>query len=209
LTGSTHASGSAEAATHLARAILAEGRFHQPPVPRPLHGALTAIGTAMRAPFDALDDAVVALGALFPGGVVGVWGVLAIIVLGSAWLLARRRSRTALAGGSGARAGGREVRERASELDRAAETAELSGRLADAVRLRFRAGLMRLEERGTIATAGSTPTSDVSRILSSSRFDGLARRFDEIAYGGSQPVAADVDAARLEWPLVLSGRDRP
>jgi hypothetical protein len=91
---------------------------------------------------------------------------------------------------------------------RAAEAAERAGQLADAVRLRFRAGLLRLAERGTIGTPRSTPTTEVSRILASPEFDTLARRFDEIAYGGSTPVPDDVEAARREWRTVLSGSEK-
>jgi hypothetical protein len=209
MSGSAPAPAPAEAAGHLARAILSEGRFHQPSVPRPLHGVLSAIGEAVRAPFDALNNAVVALGARVPGGVVGVWGALAILVLCVTWVLAMRRSRLTLTSDRGpgdARSG--ELVERVPDLIAAAEAAERAGRLADAVRLRFRAGLQRLAERGTIATAQSTPTSEVSLTLHSPRFDELARRFDEIAYGDSPPAVDDVEAARREWPAVLSGSDK-
>lgn len=208
MTGATSASGTAEGASRLAREILAEGRFHQPSVPRPLHGALRDIGDVLSAPVNLLNDAVVALGALFPGGVAGVWVVLGILVLAGTALLFGRRSRRALASGyreRDVRSG--ELVERASDLILDAERAERAGRLADAVRLRFRAGLQRLAERGTIGTARSTPTIEVSRTLRSPRFDDLARRFDEIVYGGSPPVAADVEAARRDWPAVLRGSE--
>lgn len=204
LIGSAFAAGTADAARRLARTILAEGRFHEPSLPRPLHGALRALGEVLSAPVHALSDAVVALGRAFPGGVVVVWILLGVLVLGATSLLAGRRSRLKLMSGDGeAGARSRDRIERASDLVRAAEAAERAGQLADAVRLRFRAGLVRLAERGTIGAARSTPTSDVSRTLRSPGFDMLARRFDEIAYGGSQPLPADVEAARREWPAVL------
>jgi hypothetical protein len=198
----------ADAARHLARAILAEGRFHQPSVPRPLHGALRAIGNALKAPLEALDDGVNAVARVFPGGVAVVWLVLAAIVLGATALLATRRSRRALTREERGDGWAEERVERASDLLRAAEAAERAGQLADAVRLRFRAGLLQLAERGTIVAARSTPTSEVAQTLRSPDFDALARRFDEIAYGGSPPVPADVEAARREWPAVLEGSRR-
>ncbi|HWF33818.1 MAG TPA: hypothetical protein VG295_00550 [Solirubrobacteraceae bacterium] len=199
----------ADAARHLARAILAEGRFHQPSVPRPLHGVLHALGEGVRVPVHALGDAVDAIGSVFPGGVVVVWIILALAAVTAAGLLAGRRTRRTLTSDDLERGAGAGPRaERASELLRSAEAAERQGRLADAVRLRFRAGLLRLAERGTIETARSTPTIDVSRTLRSPEFDALARRFDEITYGGSPPVAADVEAARREWPVVLEGSER-
>jgi hypothetical protein len=199
----------ADAARHLARAILAQGRFHQPSVPRPLHGVLRAIGQAVSAPVRALGDAVDSVGAIFPGGVVAVWILLGLAAAGASAMLAGRHSRRTLTSDDRAATAGSVPRvERASDLVRAAEAAEREGRLADAVRLRFRAGLLRLAERGTIGTARSTPTVDVSRALRSPEFDALARRFDEITYGGSSPVPADVEAARREWPVVLGGRER-
>jgi hypothetical protein len=200
------AGAAADASRRLARAILSEGRFHQPSVPRPLHGVLRAIGEGLSAPFHALRDAVDAVGKIVPGGVWVVWIVLGLFVAGATARLASRRSRRRLTSVEGdALAGSGERIERASELLAAAEAAERAGQLADAVRLRFRAGLVRLAERGTIGTARSTPTIEVSRALGSPEFDTLARRFDEIAYGGSTPVPEDVEAARREWPTVLSG----
>jgi hypothetical protein len=200
-----------DAARHLARSILSEGRFHQPSFPRPLHGVLRAFGEGLGAPVRGLEDAVDAVGALVPGGVVVVWIVLALLLAGATALLVARHSRRTLSGGeavAGASTGMGERLERASELVAAAEAAERDGRLADAVRLRFRAGLVRLAERGTIAAARSTPTAEVSRVLASPRFDALAHRFDEIAYGDAAPEPEDVEAARREWPAVLSGSDR-
>ena len=203
------ASATPDAARRLARTILSEGRFHQPSVPRPLHGVLHAIGEGLSAPVRGLGDAVDAVGKVFPGGVVVVWIALGLVaVLATVRLAARRSRRTltrhddAVSARSGARI------ERASDLIRAAEAAEEAGQLAEAVRLRFRAGLLRLAERGTIATARSTPTTEVSRILGSPRFDTLAHRFDEITYGGSRPVPEDVEAARREWPVVLRGSEK-
>lgn len=186
-----------------ARAILSESRFHAPGVPRPLHGALVAIGNVLQAPFRALGSLVDRVAVGFPGGVTGVWIAVALALLGFAWVFALRRSRQGLAGDSLPGALGSP--ERSGDLERAASLAERDGRLEDAVRLRFRAGLARLSERRRITSARTTPTVEISGALRSPHFDLLATRFDEIAYGSSAAVLADVEAARSEWARVLSG----
>jgi Domain of unknown function (DUF4129) len=89
-------------------------------------------------------------------------------------------------------------------LERAADAAELAGDLDVAVRLRFRAGLLRLGGRGAIRYRPSVTTNEVRRVLGSETFDQLAETFDGIAYGGRDAVPPDVDAARREWPRVVA-----
>jgi hypothetical protein len=71
------------------------------------------------------------------------------------------------------------------------------------VRLRFQAGLLLLGESELVAFVPSMSNSEVSRALGSRRFDRLARRFDEIVYGGGHAVAEDVESARREWETLL------
>lgn len=202
------ASGDAAAARAAARAILHESRFHAPSVPRPLHGLLHGIGTALSAPARIFSDAVSKLGSVLPGGVVVAWLVLALLVAGASALIARRYSRLALIGPHDEPVGARGT-ERAAELERRADAAERDGRLDDAVRLRFRAGLARLSERGAIPPPRSMPTGEFSRILHSGAFDELRTRFEEIAYGTAHAVVSDVEDARRGWTVVLRGADRP
>jgi hypothetical protein len=89
-----------------------------------------------------------------------------------------------------------------------AEQAEREGRLEDAVRLRFRAGLASLNERGVIGAPAAIPTAQVAQRLHSRRFDALARRFEEIAYGAGHAGPSDVEEARRDWSTVLSGGER-
>jgi len=191
-----------------ARAILEQTRFHSGPIPRPLHGLLHAVGSALESPLHALEELVSSLGALAPGGTTTVWAVLAAVVLALSTLLATRGARRALREphGSGAAAGaGAPLR--ASDLEREAAAAEAQGRNAEAVRLRFRAGLMRLAEHELIETAPSTLNAEVSRALRSERFDRLARSFEEIAYGGREADTEDVVASRREWSRLLGSRE--
>ena len=199
----------ADAARRAAAAILRQGRFHNPSVPRPLHGVLHDIGKVLQAVGHAVTHAVDRAGRVVPGGTVAVWVVLGLALLAAIAFLARRYSRRALLRESrraGASRAGRV--ERAADLERKAARAERDGRFEDAVRLRFRAGLVRLAEEGTIPTARSTPNAQLSRTLHSADFDALARRFDEIAYGASPAASTDAEEARRRWSAVVSGSGR-
>jgi hypothetical protein len=192
----------ADAARRAAAAILREGRFHNPSVPRPLHGVLHDIGDGIAAVGRAVTHAVGHVGRIFPGGAAAVWVVLGLALVAAIVFGARRYSRRALlreSSHSGRRAGGAE---RAADLEREAARAERDGRFEDAVRLSFRAGLARLAEEGTIRTARSTPNGALARTLRSPDFDALARRFDEIAYGAAPAGSTDAEEARRRWSAV-------
>ncbi len=92
--------------------------------------------------------------------------------------------------------------------EREADSAEAAGDLERAVRLRFRAGLLRLGQRGVIRYRPSLTTNEVRRLLGSETFDDLATRFEEVAYGGRDAEAADVRVARESWPRVLDDARR-
>ncbi len=89
-------------------------------------------------------------------------------------------------------------------LDRRADAAEAAGDLEAALRLRFRAGLLRLDERGAIEFRPSISTYEVRRALHSEDFDALAATFDDVVYGGRPPEDEDLAAARERWPAVVS-----
>jgi hypothetical protein len=200
----------ADSARRAAASILRENRFHNPSVPRPLHGVLHDLGDVIGAVGRAVTHVVDRIGSVFPGGTVAVWILLGVILLGTIGFLARRYSRRELVRGSrrGAAARRAGTAERAADLEREAARAERDGRFEEAVRLRFRAGLARLAEDGAIRTPRSTRNAQLSRLLDSSDFDALARRFDEIAYGASPAGADDADDARRRWGEVVTGRGR-
>jgi hypothetical protein len=200
----------ADAARRAAAGILRESRFHNPNVPRPLHGVLHDLGDLMSTIGRAVTNAVDGVGSVFPGGTVAVWILLGVALLAAIGFLARRYSRRELLRESrrGAAARRADGRERAANLEREAARAEQDGRFEEAVRLRFRAGLARLAEDGAIRTARSTPNAQLSRMLHSPDFDALAHRFDEIAYGASPADADDADDARRRWGEVVTGRSR-
>jgi hypothetical protein len=94
-------------------------------------------------------------------------------------------------------------------LDAAAAQAEARGDLALAVRLRFRAGLVRLDrDARAITYRPSMPTVAVRAELESPTFDGLADTFEDITYGGAEAEPTDTAEARRDWPRVLQAARR-
>src|ERR1700727_1806976 len=125
---------SSGAARRAASQILAEGRFHQPHVPRPLHGLLAALGSALQAPLRGLDSLVATIATAFPGGVVGVWALFAALALAAGVAVSTRVARRGLVATASPRT---TATQSAAELERLAAAAQDAGRLDQAVRLRF------------------------------------------------------------------------
>lgn len=192
------------AARQLARQILSEGRFHEPTVPRPLHTALREIGHALESPLNGVEEFVNSIASSTPGGAPVVWVVLglAVVLLGAALARhgLRRTAREDAAASGGA---GRPALVRAADLEREAAAAERGGRFAEAVRLRFRAGVLSLSEKDLLRSAPGMVNAQLARSLRSSAFDRLAGRFDEIAYGGAEADEHDAELARDGWTRVL------
>jgi hypothetical protein len=189
-------------ARHQAREILAEPRFHAAPVPQPLHGALHTLGRLLEAPLEVVEELVSSLAPSVPGGKPVVWALLAAALLIVGGLVAARHLRRSL-GEQHEHREGQIPPASARELEAAAARAEDERRYADAVRLRFRAGLVRLAERDMLVLVDSTPNVEVARALASGHFDRLARDFDEIVYGGRAARPEDAESARREWRDLL------
>jgi hypothetical protein len=183
-----------------ARDVLAENRFHQTQVPGPFKGILEWIGDRIPSfdvPLGWLDD-------LLPGGRSVVWIFLAAVFGGLGWAVSRRLLTTRIRASTQAEqalAAARDEDPRA--LERRADAAEAAGDLEAALRLRFRAGLLRLDERGAIEFRPSISTIEVRRKLHSEDFDALAATFDDVVYGGRPPATDDLAAARERWPNVI------
>jgi hypothetical protein len=189
-----------EQAREQARHILHERRFRGTALPRPFHGALSWIGRHLHFVARAWDWLAVRV-----GGAPTLWVILGALVIALAvWFGSRLAGRrTEVEAGVLARpARGR--REDPDELDRLADEAERRGDLEVALRLRFRAGLLRLGRANAVQLRPSLRTREARRALRNPRFDRLARDFDEVVYGRRPPSAADVDAARSEWPELLA-----
>jgi hypothetical protein len=194
-----------EAARRAAQHILSDRRFRPSPTPRPLRGPLRWLG-------DRIESVFGPLGGLFAMVSGWIWLVaLGLVVAVIAWIVSRRLRRrfsTTAPAGKTVRVAPSDI-EDPDALERAADAAERNGDLARAVRLRFRAGLLRLGDRGAIRYRPSVTTGEVRRTLGSQRFDDLAGTFEAVTYGGRSADRPDVDASRREWPHVLEEAGRP
>lgn len=183
-----------------AEEILSERRFHGTETPRPLRGLLDWLADRLRVFGGAFDW----LAERLPGGDSTAAVLLATLVLlvaaFAAARIAARRSRRMLEERHRA-----DVRRRVdpSDLERAADEAERNGELEEALRLRFRAGLLRLERANVIAFHESMTSGEVARHLRSQEFDRIASTFDEVVYGRRPPESLDLRGARDGWPRVL------
>lgn len=182
-------------ARNAARRILDGRRYRTERVPRPFRGALRQLGSWLRP-----------IGRPFSWLAQQNWGLallaIAVVVLAvlAANALGRRRTR----GESGHATRQRPpISDDPGALEREATLAEASGDLGRAYRLRFRAGLLRLDRAGALEYRTSITSKEVVRQIPSATLVDLARAFDEIAYGGRPATIDDVEGARQGWPRVL------
>jgi hypothetical protein len=183
-----------------AQEILRDRRFRDDPAPRPLRGPLEWLGDRLRGIGSAIADAFRAV----PGptwAAVATVVVLAVVAL--VWWLVRANRTTLRTDGTRVHGGAAIPQEDPAALEREADDAERDGDLDRALRLRFRAGLLRLDQRGVIRYRPSLTTGEVRRALGSDTFDTLAARFEEVVYGEEPAAPGDVASAREEWPRVL------
>ena len=184
-----------------AQRILAERRFTGSPVPRPFHGVLAWLGRK----FSLLGRFFHRLDRVIPGGSAVVWTILAALVVGIAALAAAR-----IASRHEGRLISLERGERRRQLDdpdaleREATAAEARGELELALRMRFRAGLIRLGRADRLPLRDSLTSGEAARLLHLADFDALARGFDEVVYGRRAPNREDVESARARWTRVLA-----
>jgi hypothetical protein len=190
----------AAAAREQAEAILAERRFHEHVLPKPLAGFLSWTGDRL----EPLVDAVTAVADRFPGGSSVFWVLLGALVAGAAAFAALRLGRRRAAAVAATAGRERSAQAGPDELERLAGEAERRGDHEAALRLRFRAGLLRLDAAHRLDYRESLTTGEAARELRSAEFDRLARTFDEVVYGRRPPGPADSERAREAWRRVLA-----
>lgn len=180
-----------------AAAILSSDRYRGRDIPQPLGGLVRWFRDVMRPVGDLFER----LTARIPGGGATIWLAFAILVIAlsaiAASRLARRRTRADTARRQEDGPG-----EDARALLRRAEGAEQEGDLTQALRLRFRAGLMQLNESGLARPRPSMTSTELRRMLGSPSFDELVLNFDQIVYGGRAASPPDLTAARMGWERV-------
>jgi hypothetical protein len=184
-----------------AKRILSDRRFQPSRSPRPFEGLFRWLGRILVDPVRSILSQV---GRHLPELGSPPWVVLALLVVMAAVAgtirLSRDRARERFPRGGG-RAG--EDGLSPEDLERQAEEAERRGELADALRLRFRAGLLRLDGVGAIDLRPGLTNAAAARLLRSRRFEALAVDFDEVVYGGRTATTEDLAEARSEWPRLL------
>jgi hypothetical protein len=186
----------------MARDILTDPRYHPRRAPRPFAGFFRRLGELIVDPivrfFRGIGDLLPSVGSppwLALAAAVVIVAVVITVKLSSG----RGRQRFAAARRSTHEEDGLDP----EELERRAEEAERRGELDLALRLRFRAGLLRLDDAGVVRLRPGLTNAAVSRVLRSPRFDELAGDFDEVAYGGRPATPAQVATSRTAWPTLV------
>ena len=194
------------------RAILNGSRYKPPKTPRPLKGFVDWLGKGVNwvgrllAPIGRFIAAIWAntFGLLPP---VLMWVFVIAFVVAAIVFLARNVQRH---GERRARStGGAEIDTphvtSAQELELEAAAAHAAGDYNTAVRLRFRAGLIRLStDASAIPQRPGLTTREVRGHLQSPRFDGLADTFERVAYAHAEAAETDAQTSGREWPVIVS-----
>lgn len=129
---------------------------------------------------------------------------LAIAILAIAALAARGAGqRTIIEREAALGAGPKTKRASGRDLTREADEAERRGDFAAAVRLRFQAGLTRLDELGSIELRPSLTASGAVRESGLPAIGGLAVAYERVAFGGREASAADAATQRQGWSEVV------
>jgi hypothetical protein len=191
---------SPDEARRQAQEVLDQPRYEGADVPRPFAGALEWLGDRLQPLADWFED----LGRVVPGGPIAVWMVLAALVVVAAAALTSATIRRRAVAIERARAAALPPAEDPHALEQEADHAERDGDWERAVRLRFRAGLLRLGRRHLIEYRPSLTTGEVARAVGTPAFAEIGERFDAIAYGGRPAAREDAEHARRGWAEVLA-----
>jgi hypothetical protein len=183
-----------------AQRILDGRRYNGAEVPRPLAGPIEWLGDRIQPAIDWIDDR----GSDVPGGPIVLWMALAGLVLLAAGGVTSQTIRRRAIAVERARAAALPATEDPHQLERAADRAEQDGDWERAVRLRFRAGLLRLDRRRVLVYRPSLTTGEVARATGSRSFAEIGDRFDAIVYGGRPAEQEDAEAAKRGWAAVLT-----
>lgn len=192
-------------AREVAREILEGRAYRGGDTPRPLAGPLRWVGERLR-PVGDFFSSVVDWTAGRLGGPLGVilLAVAVVAIVAFAVWRAVRRSRAVdeAAAGGGAPGGPGELG--AETLERQAAEADRRGDHSLAIRLRFRAGLVRLDAARAITLRPSLTSGQVARQIRRADLDELAVTFDAVAYGGRVGRPDQSEQARLTWPRIVA-----
>jgi hypothetical protein len=166
----------------------AEEILADPPEPPPVEGE----GVALDLPAPSLPLAV----------------AIALLVLALAVFAARRAGQRTVLDREATTARRAEGPRKPGDLEREANEAERRGDFATAVRLRFQAGLARLDELGTIDLRPSLTASGVVRESGIQAVEGLAGTYERIAFGEREANESDAETQRSGWRKVVAEAKR-
>ena len=169
-------------------------------LPQPLKKPLQWLGDRLQPIADWINDR----GAVVPGGPIALWMILAALVVVAAGSITGTTIRRRALAIERARAAALPEADDPHALERTADRAEQDGDFERAVRLRFRAGLLRLDRRHVLVYRPSLTTGEVARAIRAPAFAEVGARFDEIAYGGRPAQREDAEAAKRGWKDVLT-----
>lgn len=183
---------SADEAREQAREILSGRGYQESEVPRPFKGVFRWLGDRVEDVGDWFADAFDDVAKALPGGAVSLWIMIAALAIALTAFAARHliHRRARLTRTSAPR---RAPQLDPRELEREADAAERAGDWERAIRLRFRAGVLRLD------LGVSSTTGEIAAELHSPVFDAVGEDFDEIVYGGRPASESDAVAARERW----------
>lgn len=196
-----------------AREILGGRHYRTGETPRPFAGILRWIGDRFRPVGDFFDRVIRwagdRLGTVVdflasPAGLMVLGAALAAAVIVAIVLARRRRIQRADGEGQGETGTVGADGTGADELERLADEADRRGEHGLAIRLRFRAGLVRLDATRAIRLRPSLTSGQLARQLRRPEVDDLAVTFDAVAYGGRPGSVAQSDRARATWPRVVA-----
>ncbi len=126
-----------------------------------------------------------------------ILAALAILVVAA--LAARSAGQRTILEREAAEGGVRPKRSGARDLAKEADDAERRGDFAAAVRLRFQAGLVRLDELGSVELRPSLTASGAARESGINVIDGLAAAYERVAFGAREASAGDAETQRSGW----------
>jgi hypothetical protein len=192
----------AEALRERAREILGDRRYTGTDLPRPFEKPLRWLDDRLRPIADWVGKAFEDVADSLPGGAIVLW-LLIVALIATAVVVFIRPAVSRLAARGAAAATPAAVRASAAALEREAAAAERDGRFEQALRLRFRAGLLRLDERQVLEYRDSMTTGDAAGAVGLEAFDRLGADFDAVAYGGRPAGAPELAASRAAWADVL------
>jgi Domain of unknown function (DUF4129) len=187
-----------------AATVLADRRYTGTKLPQPLKKPLQWLGDRL----EPIADWINRRGAVVPGGPIALWMILAALVVAAAGSITGTTIRRRALAIERARAAALPEADDPHALERTADRAEQDGDFERAVRLRFRAGLLRLDRRRVLVYRPSLTTGEVARAIRAPAFAEVGARFDEIAYGGRAARREDAEAAKRGWRDVLTQAER-